>query len=284
MEAQGRLWQDFSFVVSSGVRERVIASLAGTPKVPKQLSQETGLRIYHVSRALRELRERGLVECLTPATKGRGRLYALTEGGTGLLESLADSRKRFIPATSKGLWGAGFVPRIRASSLKRFTASLRAARGDAAVQDALRAWGLDIDELTEDTWLPVDAYARFLDLMEARFGDGSYSFIRSQYRESVASFPTVKEQLLKVIPLEALAERASIVWAKEWNFGRLDVQAGRREAYFRHYDWMPTPAMCPMYHGVYEGILKARGFPDAKVTKTRCVRNGDECCEYHVTW
>jgi len=99
----------------------------------------------------------------------------------------------------------------------------------------------------------------------------------------MSTFPTVLEQLSKAIPLTALAERAPIVYAKEWNYGRLEVTTERRKIVFRHYDWMPTPAMCAMFHGIYEGGLTYRG-AKGKVTKTRCVRNKDDHCEYLVEW
>jgi hypothetical protein len=83
--------------------------------------------------------------------------------------------------------------------------------------------------------------------------------------------------------LTVLAERAPVVYAKEWNFGRLEVETGSRRAMFRHFDWMPTPAMCAMFHGIYEGILHWRGI-EGQVRKTRCVRAGDPGCEYVVTW
>src|SRR2546422_2517272 len=283
MAAQGSQWSDFSYVVSSGVRERVISSLAGTPKVPKQLAQSTGLRIYHVSRALRELRDRGLVELLTPDAKGRGRLYGLTGSGSGLLEFLSDSRKRFVPSISSGPPAPGFVPKIRASSLLRFIEYLRTTQGEDAVREALKGRSVSPKDLSEDTWLSVDACARLLDLAESRFGDGSYSFIRSAFAGAVSLFPTVREQLSKRLPLEALAEAAPIVYSKDWNYGRIEVATGPRRAAFRHFDWMPTPAMCALFHGVYEGILKVRGYA-GKVTKTRCVRIGDDRCEYVAAW
>ncbi|TLZ72508.1 MAG: winged helix-turn-helix transcriptional regulator, partial [Methanobacteriota archaeon] len=91
MESRGHVWSDFSFVVSSGYRERVLTSLAPKPKVPRQLAGETDLRIGHVSRALRELSGRGLVECLTPEVRARGRLYGLTSDGAALLADLNGS-------------------------------------------------------------------------------------------------------------------------------------------------------------------------------------------------
>src|SRR2546422_11463001 len=71
MEPRGHVWLDFSFVVSSGYREKVLASLAPKPKVPGQLAEETALRIVHVSRALRELLDRALGERITPHVNAR---------------------------------------------------------------------------------------------------------------------------------------------------------------------------------------------------------------------
>src|SRR5438128_12114655 len=102
MAARGHVWSDFSFVVSSGYREKVLSSLAPKPKVPRQLAEETDLRIVHVSRALRELSDRGLVECLTPEVKARGRLYGLTPDGAALLAELNGSRRYVTPAVGEG--------------------------------------------------------------------------------------------------------------------------------------------------------------------------------------
>ena len=283
MRADTRLWEDFSFVASSSYRERVIQALAEKPKFPKDLARETNLRLVHASRALREMRGRSLVECLNPTAKARGRLYGLTETGSALLAYLQHSSRRFVPVGARGVPYLGFVPKIRGSSVLRFLEILRKTQGAGAAAEAIRGWAMDPTDVAEDRWLSVDVCAELLELVEAKFGDGSYSFIRSLFAKAGPSFPTIREQLAKALPLEALAERAPIVYAKEWNFGRLEVETGRRHAVFRHFDWMPTPAMCAMFHGVYEGVLASRGFA-GKVTKTRCVRTGDDRCEYAVEW
>lgn len=283
MPQAGRVWDDFSYVASSSYRERVLNSLAAKPKFPSQLGEETKLRIVHVSRALREMRKRGLVECLNPEVKARGRLYALTSDGATVLGYMGQSKERFVPAAHDGRPYTGFVPKIRGSSVRRFIAVLREMQGQAVVDDALRAWSMDPAKVGEDTWLPVDAAAELLDLVEKRFGDGSYAFIRSVFRESVASFPTIQEQLAKALPLEKLAEHGPVVYSKEWNFGRMEVQTSPRRTVMRHYDWLPTPAMCSMFLGIYEGILKSRGF-QGRVSNPRCVRRGDACCEYVAEW
>src|SRR5437879_12444974 len=97
MAARGHVWSDFSFVVSSGYREKVLTSLAPKPKVPRQLADETDLRVVHVSRSLRELSDRGLVECLTPEVQARGRLYGRTPDGAALRGELTGSRGHGTP-------------------------------------------------------------------------------------------------------------------------------------------------------------------------------------------
>lgn len=281
MGPRGRVWSDFSFVVSSGYRERVLSSLAAKPKLPMRLAEETDLRIAHVSRALRELSERGLVVCLTPEVKARGRLYGLTEIGAALLSSMNESKGRYAVATVPKQ--EVFVPKIRASTVLRFLEYLKKVRGGKAVAEAIRGWAVDPSALTDDTWLSVESCAQFLDLVERAFGDGSYGFIRRLFADAVATFPTVREQLSKAVPLRVLAETAPIVYAKEWNYGRLEAKSDSRKATFSHYDWMPTPAMCAMFHGIYEGVLAARSVR-GKVTKTRCVRTGSDHCEYVVEW
>src|SRR5437867_6516515 len=190
MAARGHVWSDFSFVVSSGYREKVLSALAPKPKVPRQLADETDLRVVHVSRARRELSDRGLVECLTPEVKARGRLYGLTPDGAALLGELNGSR-RYVTPTVREAQREGFVPKIRGSSVVRFLEYMKRTRGRAIVTEAISSWTVDQDKLTEDTWLSVDACARLLDLIEAKFGDGSYGFIRKVFAEAMSSFPTV---------------------------------------------------------------------------------------------
>ena len=282
MQVDDRLWSDFSFVASSGYREKVMSGLSATPKLPGQLGRETKLRLTHVSRALRELAGRGLVECLTPDAKGPGRLYALTKSGSSLVAYRRNSSQRFSPMSTDPR-ATGFVPKIRAAPAIRAIQFLKTARGAAAVTDALKDWSVNPDALTEDTWLSADAVDEFHELVESKFGSGNYDFIRNLYVHVAPEVGTVREQIAKVISLTALAERASIVYNKEWNFGRLVVKTDRRQATFQHFDWMPTASFCAQFQGAYEGILKARGVAGT-VTKTRCARSGDDHCEYLVQW
>jgi len=210
-------------------------------------------------------------------------LYAVTESGAVLVAYRRENSARFLPVGG-GTKGIGFVPKTRAAVFLRCVQYLKKERGEAILKDALKDWSVNLAQLADDMWLSVDAFDEFNELLESKFGDGTYDFIRMLYSHVVPSISTVREQIIKIIPLEALAERAPIVYQKEWNYGRLEVRTSRRRrAVFMHYDWMPAPSFCSVFQGTYEGVLKARKVVGT-VTKTRCVRRGDDHCEYLVEW
>src|SRR2546427_1590703 len=192
---QPPVWSDFSFVAASGYRERVMNALSRKPKFPKEGGRETRTRITHVSRALREMGGRGLVNCLNPEAKARGRIYGVTEAGASLLAYFDRSNRRFVPVSARGTPYVGFVPKIRGSSVLRILAALRDSKGKEALDGAIRSWTIDPREITEDSWISVDACAELLELVEARFGDGSYSFIRAVFATTAPSFPTIRGEL-----------------------------------------------------------------------------------------
>lgn len=82
-------WEEISFLLSSKNRKKVIFSL-DKPKIPTELASSLGLNLSHVSRALTELSEKKLVECLTPKQK-MGKLYSKTKLGNTVVSYL---RKR----------------------------------------------------------------------------------------------------------------------------------------------------------------------------------------------
>jgi DNA-binding MarR family transcriptional regulator len=74
-------WDDASFVISSTYREGALTRLAASPATPSQIAADRQMDISHASRALGELRERGLVELLVPEERKKGRIYGLTDRG-----------------------------------------------------------------------------------------------------------------------------------------------------------------------------------------------------------
>jgi len=64
-----------------------LESLATGPKTPNAISQKSGIHLSHVSRSLRELAAKGLVECVTPSVV-KNRIYRITEKGKKALKGL----------------------------------------------------------------------------------------------------------------------------------------------------------------------------------------------------
>lgn len=74
------------------VRMSVLFALRGCPKTPSRIADETGEHLSHISRALREMKEKGLVECMTPG-RSKNRIYQITEKGVIVLEELSKNNR-----------------------------------------------------------------------------------------------------------------------------------------------------------------------------------------------
>lgn len=81
-------WDQVSFVISSRYRVATLQRLAKGPATPSQVATDADVRITHVSRALQELRERGLVDLLVSDDRKKGRVYGLSETGQEVWETI----------------------------------------------------------------------------------------------------------------------------------------------------------------------------------------------------
>lgn len=81
-------YDTLGWVLASGYRKQVLRSLTERPKIPSRIAEENGVKISHVSRALSELQDRGLVELLVPEDRKKGRLYGLTDAGEAIVSEL----------------------------------------------------------------------------------------------------------------------------------------------------------------------------------------------------
>lgn len=67
------------FIVRSSYRKKVFLLLEN-PIRPSEIAKNLDIRLTHITRELRELKKKGLIECLNPKEKV-GRLYQLTHKG-----------------------------------------------------------------------------------------------------------------------------------------------------------------------------------------------------------
>jgi len=81
-------WDDVSYVISSRYRVATLDRLQVGPATPSRIATDTDLTIAHVSRALQELQEEGLVTLLVSEDRRKGRVYGMTEQGDTVIETI----------------------------------------------------------------------------------------------------------------------------------------------------------------------------------------------------
>jgi predicted transcriptional regulator len=87
----GSLNHETAFVSNSSIRSRLLEHLITGPKTPTELASIENKHVSHVSRALAELKERGLVEQLSSAS--RERYYRATSQGMTIYTSMIKTMK-----------------------------------------------------------------------------------------------------------------------------------------------------------------------------------------------
>jgi DNA-binding transcriptional ArsR family regulator len=75
------IWDNVSFVISSRYRVAVLRRLAEGPVTPTHIAEDVDARVAHVSRAIGQLRDQGLVRLLVSEDRRKGRVYGLTSTG-----------------------------------------------------------------------------------------------------------------------------------------------------------------------------------------------------------
>ncbi len=75
------------YVNKSTYRVRTLKAIGRNVRIPKEIARDSGILQNHVSNVLRQLKDKGLVECLNPDVK-KGRLYRLSEEGMDILDKL----------------------------------------------------------------------------------------------------------------------------------------------------------------------------------------------------
>ena len=87
MELSDEMLKEMSYVKISTYRTKVMKSLDDEVKIPSQIAKDSSIRVNHISKVLRELKEHELVECINPEAR-KGRLYRLTDTGKEIVNNL----------------------------------------------------------------------------------------------------------------------------------------------------------------------------------------------------
>ena len=262
--------EQLSYVIASRQREKVLAAVVPGLKTPVQVAKSTGLRLPHVSRTLGELVRADLVRSV--GGERRGKLYVATTLGLAVFSELADARGDRLIA-----------PMVRGSHFRNYHHWLSVKYGHSAADAILLEAALDPARVETDSWYPLRSALEVLDLIEARFGDGTYDTTRRMLREEAGNFSSLKRLVTRALPLPVLLELSPNAYNREYNHGRLEVDVQDHRAVMKNYDWMSSPARCAAWLGLYEGFLGLIGV-DGTVTKVACMLKGDSFCGYAIEW
>ena len=77
----------FAYVNISSYRSKAVKSLKNGEKTPTQLAIDSNIRVNHISKVLKELKDYEVAECINEE-KRKNRIYRLTDVGHEIVEHL----------------------------------------------------------------------------------------------------------------------------------------------------------------------------------------------------
>ncbi|WP_407453920.1 winged helix-turn-helix domain-containing protein [Methanobrevibacter sp.] len=77
----------YGYVLSSSYRTRAVKALQQENKTPTQIAKDSDIRISHISKVLKELKECGVVNCLNEQDR-KNKIYTLTALGHEIANNL----------------------------------------------------------------------------------------------------------------------------------------------------------------------------------------------------
>lgn len=78
-----------AYVLSSTYRLKVVKVLHENMSFPAKIANNAGIRLNHISKVLKDLKDNNIVECINPEVR-KGRLYRLTDKGEKISELIFD--------------------------------------------------------------------------------------------------------------------------------------------------------------------------------------------------
>ncbi|KXA98815.1 hypothetical protein AKJ40_04435 [candidate division MSBL1 archaeon SCGC-AAA259M10] len=79
--------EDLGFVKASKYRQKILKELTEGKEIPSEIAKKLDTSKPQISSTLKELKERKIVECVTPERR-KGRIYDLTEKGRKIVKEL----------------------------------------------------------------------------------------------------------------------------------------------------------------------------------------------------
>lgn len=80
-----------SLLKSSGYRLKIVQAIGNNTLTPSEIADKINIRLNHVSKFLKELKDNKLVKCLNEENR-KGRLYELTDVGKNAIDKLTNGK------------------------------------------------------------------------------------------------------------------------------------------------------------------------------------------------
>lgn len=77
----------FAYVNISSYRAKAVKALKDESKTPTNIAKDSGIRINHISKVLKELKECNVAECINEDAR-KNRIYRLTSTGEEIVDYL----------------------------------------------------------------------------------------------------------------------------------------------------------------------------------------------------
>ena len=77
----------YGYVISSSYRTKALKSLIDENKTPTEISNDSGIKVNHISNVLRQLKDKNLCVCINEEDR-KHRIYKLTDLGREITENL----------------------------------------------------------------------------------------------------------------------------------------------------------------------------------------------------
>jgi eukaryotic-like serine/threonine-protein kinase len=142
-------------------------------------------------------------------------------------------------------------------------------------------------KLNPVTLYPMKAYINLLSAADKIFGQGDYALCSDIGRfEADETFSGLYKVFLEVGNPNAVIRKASLAWRTLHDAGDLEIEQTSDKFVRGKVTNFPDyhKAFCNVMFGYFAKVLEMSGAKDLAVKEVKCRVNGDDCCEFELTW
>jgi len=136
-------------------------------------------------------------------------------------------------------------------------------------------------------WYPYSIYVNLGNLVDKIFGKGDFSLAREIGKLSAETdLGSVYKTFVHFQSPAIIIKRAMNIWGSYYDTGDVEVKEifpGKAAMHIREFPNIGK-FHCKNIEGWIEKFIELSGYKEAKVAETKCQTQGDDCCEFIMTW